>query len=200
VTALALTPMVGVQTVLDAVQTVLEQNLGVYVQELFARTQLLLPSDVEVLQVPLFEIDALAAADTLTLPSIALSSPGLAGSASRSEGGLYDATWEIVVTSVSRGETAADTSRQARAWGLAIRTCLLANSTLGGLGSLTWVDESYAPLPVKSSRTLGGAIVVFHVDVDGVAAHGRASGTPVTGTFLDVTGFGPTHPALVEGT
>jgi hypothetical protein len=196
VTLLQAAPMVGVQDVLDAVEKVLTAHLPIYIREIYDRTDVALTFDNEVLQVPVFEIDALAAADALTLPSIALSSPGLAGSAVGVEGGSYDATWEVVVTAVCRAETAADTARHARAWALAIRTCLLANSTLAGVGALKWVDESYAPLPVKNARTLGGAVVIFHVDMKDVAAHGPSTATEATSTHLDVIAFGPTHPAL----
>lgn len=193
--------MVGVQDVLDAAQQVLDEHLGSFVQEHFRRTGLQLAMNRPVRQLPVFEIDALAAADALDLPSLALSSPGLAAGARPGEGGTYDATWELVATIVCRGETADETARQARAWGLVVRTCLLAHSGLNGFGSLRWADESYTPIPVKSARTLGGAVVVFQVEVDHVAAHGRV-GLPVatTSTHLDVHPYGPTHPALVEGT
>lgn len=126
------------------------------------------------------------------LPSVLLASTGLADKPSRDGKGMYRARFTLGVAVVVSARDARAANRLAKAYTAVLRTCLLQQSTLGGLASgVEWEDEQYDALPSRKSDSLASGQVVLTVEVEDM---GTARSGP-RGTPPDDPYSGPPAPA-----
>lgn len=105
------------------------------------------------------------ALSTAQFPAIAVTTPGLADTPTRTGRGV-NAVWRIAVGVYDRGGSHAQTAGNVRKWAALIRTVLLQDLAGDIVWQVTWVGEEYALRPeVSSARTLGGAAVAVDVAV-----------------------------------
>lgn len=110
------------------------------------------------------------------LPSVILVNDGVAELPVKHDGGLYIATWEVVlgVQVAAKGEKVKAAPRAltlARMYALAIRLCLIQKRDEDGImGMVDWITERPgAVLVSEDDRTTCLATNVFHIVVDGAA-------------------------------
>lgn len=97
------------------------------------------------------------------LPCLMVTSPGVAGKPVRHGSGLTDVIWGLDVYVVISGQDWGDTADKVGYYAAAARAALAQHGSLGGLAEWTrWEGESYGRIPQRQSRTLGGALVMFH--------------------------------------
>lgn len=100
------------------------------------------------------------------LPSCLTTCGGLISPPEQTEDGIT-AHWGVWVASVVSANDWDATNDLAGWYSAAVHAALLQHRTLGGLASgVTWADERYDP--IRSSKTLAAATVLFDVRVDQV--------------------------------
>jgi hypothetical protein len=106
-------------------------------------------------------------------------------------GRAWNAEWAIGAVIFDRGRDFADTQRRLALWSDAIRDCLWAHRSLGGLAQYaTWLDTETALLDDDQNRTLDGAVVLFAYgvhDVMGGPLAGDGDTSVVTSTATTVS-------------
>lgn len=175
--------VISADDVCTAAETVLRTGLPVLVG-LLELDDAAFPVITEWQQLPTTE--ALTSAN---LPAAAVSSPGLTGTPRRNGDGSWDTVWRVDVGIFARGADHSETQERVRTWCALIRTVLLANPSLGGLGqTLSWAGERYALFPQRNTaRTFGGGAVSVDVAVDNVADLGLSRGPVVLSTHPSLT-------------
>lgn len=127
--------------------------------------------------------------DDLTIdqsPLVVVTTPGLVGEPSRMAGGKHRASWIIDAYVFVRGQSYDDVRIRVFTYAAALRTTL-GRWRVGAIYPTRWVDESYAEIPSEQTRTLGGAVVSFVVDVSDVLDDlAREPGATVTNIRTDV--------------
>lgn len=113
------------------------------------------------------------------LPCLMVTSPGVVGKPVRHGSGLTDVIWGLDVYVVISGQDWGDTADKVGYYAGAARAALAQHGSLGGLAEWTrWEGESYGRIPQRQSRTLGGALVMFHTRVRSVLDTDAGPDTP----------------------
>lgn len=104
------------------------------------------------------------------LPAVIVICPGLADRPTRDADGVYLCRFGLAVGIVGGAIDRDETDEAVKAYGAAVRACLLQQSALGDFGAdgIVWLGESYDELPMEDSRTLIGGRLSFTLDVDDV--------------------------------
>lgn len=104
------------------------------------------------------------------LPAIIVICPGLTDRPVRDADGIHLCTFGLAVGVVAGAIDREETDAAVKAYGAAVRACLLQQSSLGALGAdgITWLGETYDELPFEDSRSLVGGRLTFTVQVDDV--------------------------------
>lgn len=100
------------------------------------------------------------------MPSMSVSSPGLARPPRQSARGRLDLTWDVRVVVVDRGADYDDTTARAQWHAHAVYTALLQHPSLGGVAqSLLMAGTAFSEAAARDNRTVGACMSVFHVGV-----------------------------------
>lgn len=161
-------PMLSAHVVEDAVVDTVALWLPTYLAEV-ERQQGLPPGGIarpaSLSTRSLFEVRA-----EESLPAIVVVSPGTAGTPERAGDRTQRAQWVVDVVAVVSAPTDVLTRRMGQLYAAALRTLLLQRSSLGGVAArgLTWLGDSYTPIPSEGARTIYGAAVQVLVRMDAV--------------------------------
>lgn len=107
------------------------------------------------------------------LPAVVVVSPGLAGLPMTEGDGRTRAAWIVGIAVVASAKDKRSTQNLAKLYAAVVRTLMLQQQSLGGIGMGTsWRHESYTDIPASDERTLGSCQVIFEVDI-GDVVHAR---------------------------
>ena len=104
------------------------------------------------------------------LPAVVLVSSGLAEPPVKRGDGTYNARWMMGLGCVCSARTEAKTHALSMIHLAAHREILLQRPSLEGRAAgMVWLDDDYTQIPYDDVRSLGAAMMIFSVQVNGVA-------------------------------
>lgn len=132
-----------------------------------------------------------------SLPAVIVICPGLADRPVRDADGSHLCVFGLAVGVVAGSIDRDETDAAVKAYGAAVRACLLQQSMLGDLNAdgVTWLGEQYDELPYEQSRSMVGGRITFTVQVDDVVT--KAAGPLQTSTPPVDPYATPTQPGTV---
>jgi hypothetical protein len=178
----------------NAAETTLRSNLPDALGLLADRLSIDLPAPADGSWAKLEDFRVLS---DLQSPSIIVTCSGLPDSPQEDEDS-WQPLWRVRAFAVVRGRSYEETADRVTHYTAAIRTTWGRHRSLGGLATGGWWrGESFTELDRDRERTVAAGSVTFDFAVPVTL---ELPTTEALSTHLDITGFGPTHPALVEGT
>lgn len=104
------------------------------------------------------------------MPLCVVVCPGLGERPTVDGDGVVSGAFALAVGIVASADDHDNTDAAAKAWGAAVRACLLQKADLGGIADrVTFQDEQYDELPWEESRSFVGGRITFTVHVDELA-------------------------------